>query len=260
MNISAGQIPAIDLAGLTLGYGSRPVLEDLSGSFAPGSLTAILGPNGSGKSTLAKAIAGVLSPRAGTVTYSGGASSGNSAFGALGYLPQQSELRRDFPITVYDVVALGLWRQIGNLGGYTAGHRKLIDQALGNARLTHLVNEQIGSLSGGQFQRVLFARLMVQNAPVILLDEPFTAIDQPTTSDLLEVVAGWHAEGRTVIAVLHNVEMVEDLFPRVLVLGGDTVAWGDTRQVLADYDHALLGHGIDADTKRRFVEQIDGAA
>ncbi|UUW72951.1 zinc ABC transporter ATP-binding protein AztA [Pseudomonas oryzihabitans] len=216
---------AIELQDLTLAYQRHPAIHHLSGCFRTGSLTAIVGPNGAGKSTLLKAIAGTLRPISGRV---------NRAVPQrrLGYLPQAAEIDRSFPLSVLETVVLGAWCGLGLWRGVTAAHRKEATEALHAVGLEGLEDRLVGALSSGQFQRVLFARLLLQDAPVLLLDEPFTAIDARTTADLLTIVRRWHGQGRTVIAVLHDLEQVRQHFPETLLLAREAIAWGHTDQVL----------------------------
>lgn len=217
---------AIRLENVTVAYDRHPALHHVSGRFEPGSLTAIAGPNGAGKSTLLKALMGELTLSQGRIER------GNVAIRDLGYLPQAADIERRFPITVADTVLLGAWRRIGGFGGAT---RRLADQAreaLGAVGLEGFEARPISALSAGQFQRVLFARLLLQDARVIILDEPFTAIDARTTRDLLELVTRWHGEGRTVIAVLHDFEQVRQHFPQTLLLARQMVGWGPTETTL----------------------------
>ena len=211
---------------LTLGYDRRPAVCRLDGEVADGSLTAVVGPNGAGKSTLLKGVTGELRPFEGRVRF------GTCKRNDVAYLPQQSDIDRSFPITVVDLVAMGLWGRIGGFFGLRATHRAQIDDAISAVGLTGFESRPIGSLSGGQFQRALFARLLLQDARLVLLDEPFTAIDARTMVDLLGVVRRWHVEGRTVLAVLHDVEAVRAYFPDTLMLARDLVAHGPTGKVL----------------------------
>ena len=247
--------PTIELTDLAIGYGAEPVFADVSGRFAAGSLTAIIGPNGGGKSTLAKAIVGVLTPLAGTVRFIGanGEQSATGGRPAVGYLAQQAELDQDFPISVFDTVSLGLLGEVGFYGGLNGTHRARIEAALDQVGLADIAGHDLGTLSGGQFRRVLFARLIAQDAPVLLLDEPFSAIDRQTTSELIGLMAQWHSEGRTVIVVLHNVAMVEAFFPETLIMRGRLVDWGPSERVLAGQDHASVEHGVDAELVRKFA-------
>ena len=211
---------------LTLGYDRHPAVHHLDGAVTRGALMAVVGPNGAGKSTLFKGIVGALPPLAGRIDRCG------LAAREIAYLPQAAELDRSFPISVYDLVAMGLWRQTGLFGRIGPRQRKHIHEALAAVGLTGFEQRPIGSLSGGQMQRVLFARLLVQDARLIVLDEPFTAIDSGTAADLLALVRRWHAEQRTVVAALHDLDLVKANFPEVLLLAREPVAWGAAGEVL----------------------------
>lgn len=189
-------------------------------------MTAVVGPNGSGKSTLLKGITGILRPLGGHIERGGLRTS------QIAYLPQQAEIDRSFPMTVLDLVALGLWHRLGMFGGMKKELWEQAGQALASVGLEGFEQRAIGELSAGQFQRVLFARLLLQDCPLILLDEPFTAIDTRTTADLLDVVQRWHAENRTIIAVLHNFDQVRSYFPKTLMIAREPIGWGNTTDIL----------------------------
>ena len=220
--------PAADIAlfDLTLGYEGHPAVHHLDGGFAPGTLTAIVGSNGSGKSTLLKGITGILKPLGGRIGLSLRASR------QIAYLPQSAEIDRSFPASVTDLVAMGLWRQRGLFGAIGRADESRIEAALAAVGLTGFERRGLDTLSGGQMQRTLFARLLLQDADVILLDEPFAAIDERTVGDLLALVRQWHGEGRTVIAVLHEFEVVRNHFPHTLLLAREPIAWGPTAEVM----------------------------
>src|SRR5208282_814861 len=217
---------SIVIHDLTLGYHGHPAVHHLSGTFESGSMTAVVGPNGSGKSTLLKGIVGFLRPLTGRIDL------GDLKISRIAYLPQQAEIDRSFPITVLDLVALGLWERIGMFAGMRDELWRKTRQGLAAVGLEGFERRPISDLSVGQFQRVLFARLLLQDAPVILLDEPFSAMDNQTTADLLQVVNRWHAEDRTIIAALHSHEQVRSYFPRTLLLAREPIGWGDTAEVL----------------------------
>jgi zinc/manganese transport system ATP-binding protein len=217
---------AIRFEDLTLGYDRHPAVHHLDGEIAAGSLTAVVGPNGAGKSTLLKGIAGALPPLDGRIKL-------GQARSAIAYLPQAMDIDRSFPITVYDLVAMGLWRRVGLFGGIGKADRVRIEEALTAVGLSGFERRAIGTLSGGQMQRALFARLLLQDADIILLDEPFTAIDAKTTADLLDLVRRWHDEKRTVIAVLHDLDLVRRVFPETLLIAREPIAWGKTEEALA---------------------------
>jgi len=216
---------ALRFRDLTLGYDRHPAVHHLNGTVEEGVLLAVVGPNGAGKSTLFKGIVGALKPLAGDIELSGVHAHD------IAYLPQVAEIDRTFPITVYDMVAMGLWRRAGAFGGL--GTYAVIEQAIATVGLTGFEQRAIGTLSGGQMQRMLFARLLLQDARVIVLDEPFNAIDSKTVSDLVALVGRWHAERRTVLAAMHDLTLVETHFPQTLLLAREPVAWGPTREVLS---------------------------
>lgn len=212
---------------LTVSYRQHPALHHISGQFAPGSLTAVIGPNGSGKSTLLKSIMGLLKPAGGRVRV-------DTLPKRIAYLPQMTEIDRSFPLQVRDCVLLGCWSALGAWGGVNADMLARADAAIHAVGLEGFEQRTVGSLSSGQFQRVLFARLMVQDADLILLDEPFNAMDSRTTAALLGLVKQWHAQGRTVIAVLHDDAQVRQHFGQAVLLARELVAWGDTADVLTE--------------------------
>ena len=209
---------------LTLGYNSHPAIHHLNGVVRKGSLTAVVGANGSGKSTLMKGIVGVLKPMEGAVVRMPGAS--------VAYLPQQSELDRSFPARVVDLVSLGLWPKRGMLGRYTRDDRESVSKALMAVGLGGFEKRPIDTLSGGQLQRTLFARVLLQDADIILLDEPFNAVDAKTVGDLIALIKRWHGEERTIMVVVHDLDLVRQNFPETLLLARQPVAWGDTKETL----------------------------
>ncbi len=238
---------AIQLEGVTLRHGLRDAVRSVSGCFAPGGLTAIVGPNGAGKSTLIRALVGLQPLAAGRIDR------GGMAAGDIALLPQGSELDRDFPIACADVVALGFTRRLGSFRGISARQRSAVDDALAAVGLPDHGGRPIGHLSAGQFQRVLFARMMLRDCPVLLLDEPFSAVDTTTACDLLAIVKTWHQRGQTVVVVLHDLDLVRDVFPETLLMAQKAIAWGPTAQALTDHNlhHAGLFHMAWACTSRR---------
>jgi zinc/manganese transport system ATP-binding protein len=217
---------ALAFRNLTLGYDRHPAVHHLDGPVAAGALMAVVGPNGAGKSTLFKGIVGALTPLAGGIDLCG------LDARDIAYLPQAAEIDRSFPIHVYDMVAMGLWRQAGLFGGIGAAQRRKVHEAIAAVGLSGFEERPIATLSGGQMQRTLFARLLLQDARVIVLDEPFNAIDAKTAADLFDLVKRWHSEERTVLAALHDLDLVRTGFPEALLLAREPVAWGPTRDVL----------------------------
>ena len=216
---------ALVFSDLTLGYNSHPAVHHLSGRLKKGSLTAIIGANGSGKSTLMKAMIGMLRPMSGSVT--------RAPDQTIAYLAQQTELDRHFPARVVDLVSLGLWNRRGLLGRHRREDKARVQNAIDTVGLTGFEHRVLDTLSGGQLQRALFARVLVQDAQLILLDEPFNAIDTRTLTDLIVLIGRWHSEGRTIAVVVHDHELVRAHFPQSLLLARELIAWGNTADVLS---------------------------
>jgi zinc/manganese transport system ATP-binding protein len=221
------------LRNVSFGYGAALAVREMSGQFASGSMTAIMGPNGGGKTTLLKGLLGLLRPLRGTVE-------SRHPRSALGYLAQASEVEPEFPISVEDFVAVGLWSRIGGLRAVPPTLASRVAEAIAAVGLQDRASRWIGELSGGQFQRMRFARLLAQDPAMVMLDEPFAGVDERTTAALLRLIHGWHAQGKTLIAVLHDQELVRAHFPQTLLLAGQVLAWGDTCRVLSGPELARL--------------------
>lgn len=217
----------VTLENVTISYARHPAIHHISGEFKAGSLTAIVGPNGAGKSTLLKAIAGVIPVREGKITFS------SSTHNRVAYLPQSTIYERDFPLSVLHLVCTGAWRSTGSYAEITPAIIEQAKAALVEVGMGALATRNLSTLSAGQFQRVLFARLMMQDASLILLDEPFNALDAATTEHLLGVVANWHKQGKTVICILHDIKQIRKVFPDCLLLARECLGWGATASVLS---------------------------
>ncbi len=215
----------IELDNLVAGYEGAAITPALSGVIHKGSMTAIVGLNGCGKSTLLKTLAGFIPPVSGVVRWS-------PTRPTIGWLAQRHALESQFPLTVLDVVSQGAWPRISLLRGLRNDVRRRIQAALVRVGLTDMAKTPIEALSGGQFQRMLFARVLVQRAPLVMLDEPFTGIDENTTHDLMGVIQEMHQQGQTVLAVLHDNQRVADYFPETLLLAPQNACWGPTHEVL----------------------------
>src|SRR5207302_6936477 len=246
-------MPELRFKNLTLGYERHPAVHHLDGAVEAGALVAVVGPNGAGKSTLFKGIVGVLKPLAGRIERAGLNPQD------IAYLPQVAEIDRSFPINVYDMVAMGLWRRAGLFGGIDAKARASIERALAAVGLTGFEDRAIATLSGGQMQRMLFARLLLQDARVIVLDEPFTAVDPKTSADLFALVQRWHGEQRTVLTAMHDIDFVRAHFPETLLLAREPVAWGSTRVVLTP-ENLLIARRMCEAFDERAAECVEPAA
>ncbi|MBF9002252.1 MULTISPECIES: metal ABC transporter ATP-binding protein [Vibrio] len=217
----------IKLENVTVGYQGERLTHPISGSFAQGSLTAIMGANGAGKSTLLKTLCGLLPALSGQIEFS------QPRKMALSWLPQQSDIDRSFPITVFDVVAMGCWPNTGILRSIKRNDVERIYAAMEQVGIANLANYTVSQLSGGQFQRMLFARLLVQDTAIMFMDEPFAGIDSQTQEALLSLICQLHQQGKTIVTVLHNPTIVEAYFPQTLLINQQCVHWGETKQVLA---------------------------
>lgn len=224
--MTSAAAPVLKFERVTFGYEGHPAVHHLAGTVPPGSLLAVVGPNGSGKSTLLKGLVGALSPLEGRIDHDG------LALHDIAYLPQQAEIDRSFPITVCDLVAMGLWRKVGAWRRITTRHRETIARAISSVGLVGFESRTLDTLSGGQLQRALFARVLAQDSSLILLDEPLNAIDSKTAADLIALIHRWHSEKRTVIAVLHDLDLVKEQFPTALLLAREAIAWGPAREVI----------------------------
>jgi len=238
--MSLANAPIVRFDNLTLGYNRHPAVHHLKGDVAAGSLLAVVGPNGAGKSTLLKGIVGELLPMQGRVELFGVARRG------IAYLTQQSTLDSSFPIVIHDFVAMGLWAEFGAFRGYSRAAKQRIAAAIDAVGLSGLETRPIGQLSGGQLQRARFARVILQDSPLVLLDEPYGAIDASTVSDLAALVRRWNAEGRTVISVLHDFEHVRQEYPETLLLAREVVARGATAEVLSEANLRRARHLAEA--------------
>jgi zinc/manganese transport system ATP-binding protein len=230
---------ALRLDGVTLRHGATEAVSGLSGTFQPGSLTAVVGPNGAGKTTLLRALAGLHAPHAGRIDR------GGLRPADIALLPQAGRPDRHFPLTALDVGAQGLFPRLGPSRAVSAAQRVRVAEALATVGLQHAAAMPVGALSAGQFQRLLVARLLLQDAALLLLDEPFNAVDAPTIAALLGLLRQWRQDGRIVIAVLHDLELVQRVFPETLLLAREAVAWGPTATTLTSANRRRAQFGLD---------------
>ena len=225
----------LSASGLALGYRGVPVLRGVSFAVAPGDVLAVVGHNGSGKSTLIKTLLGTLPPIAGTIDWPTGRPA------TIAYLGQRTEFDTRFPVRLRDLAEMGAWRDLGFTGRVDAAGRARIAAALERTGTAAIADMPIHTLSAGQLQRALFARTIVQDAPVILLDEPFTAVDQATEAELLTLIDDWSAEGRATILVLHDLSAVLQHCTSALLLGRGTARFGAPHATLTPAN--LIDHG-----------------
>lgn len=224
----------ITLDNVTVRYGNQVALHNVSGHFHKGSLTAIAGPNGAGKSTLLKLIIGTLKPTAGAVSMPDGV--------RVAYLPQSAGVETEYPLTALQAVCTGFWEEQGNGGRITKNMKYKARAAMADVGLAGYEDRHLSAFSGGQFQRLLFARVMVQEASLILLDEPFAGVDAETTARLIQLLMSWHRQGKTIICVLHDLLLIQKYFPDSFVLAGKCLGHGHTHKMLED---KLLSFDLD---------------
>lgn len=226
---------ALEITNLTVSYKAHPVVHHLSVAFPTGESTAIIGPNGAGKSTLLKAIMGLVSYSEGSIQ--------KSPTLKVSYLSQISEIRRDLPLTLFELVSAGAFHKMGLFGRLSQEARNEVEDALTFVGLEGFGERSIDSLSGGQFQKALFARIVVEGADLILLDEPFNAMDARTTKELCMLIKQWEDAGKTVIAVLHDLNIACQYFTNTLILARDKIAFGKSAEVVTG-DNLLRAESV----------------
>lgn len=220
------------IRGLTVSYGEKPAVFSVDVRFLSGQMTAIIGPNGAGKSTLLKAALGILRPLSGRVTAYGRPLPEMRA--RIAYVPQRASVDWEFPARVIDVVMMGLYRDLGLLGRVRPHHRARAMESLGRVGMEGFATRQIGQLSGGQQQRVFLARALAQAADLYLLDEPFAGVDAATERAIVGVLKDLKAEGKTVVAVHHDLTTAPDYFDRALLLNTSLIAEGPVAEVMTE--------------------------
>ncbi|MEO0912560.1 MAG: metal ABC transporter ATP-binding protein [Pseudomonadota bacterium] len=220
---------ALDIRGMTVSYGDKPAVFSVDASIPVGAMAAIIGPNGAGKSTLLKAALGVIPRVSGQVSVLGAPM--EAARAKIAYVPQRASVDWDFPTRVIDVVVMGLYRQLGLLGRIRGAHIAKAEAALARVGMEDFADRQIGQLSGGQQQRVFLARALAQEAELYLLDEPFAGVDAATERAIIAVLKELQAEGKTVVAVHHDLATVTRYFDHVLMLNTRKVAEGPVAEV-----------------------------
>lgn len=240
---------SLSITNLTVKYGKTTAVDHLSCQIHSGDLLAIVGPNGGGKSSFLKALVSLI-PHKGKI---------KSSTQKMAYLPQQTEIDRTIPLLVEEFISFGLIPSVGFWKSISSRHQ--IDQALATVGLKGYAKASLSELSGGQFQRVLFARLLLQDADTILLDEPFSAIDRQTTQTLMEIIQTLHSKGKTIITVLHDYTLVRQYFPKTLIIARKLIELGETSRTLTEENLGAAFHiaseweGVDMSS--HFIEPFD---
>ncbi len=216
--------------GLHVHYGTICALHDVSFEVSCGTAVALVGGNGAGKSTLMKRIVGLIPPSTGQVIWRGEPIAKSTH--EIAYLPQRSDIDWTFPMTVAGLVELGRYPLLGPWGTFGENDRKAVDRAMELMRISELSRRQIGMLSGGQQQRVMIARALAQEAHVLLLDEPFAGLDQPSQELLAHLLRDLVSSGHLVMASHHDLKTVGDIFDMAVLLNGTLIAKGPSGEVL----------------------------
>jgi manganese/zinc/iron transport system ATP- binding protein len=242
--VSTESTPALEVEDLTVAYGEKPALWDVDLTVRVGTLMAIVGPNGAGKSTLIRAVLGLLKPAAGTVRVFGQPYEEQRRL--VAYVPQRGSVDWDFPTDVLDVVTMGRYGSLGWLRRPGRPEREAAEAALEQVGLAHLAHRQIGQLSGGQQQRVFLARALVQDAQVYLMDEPFQGVDATSERAIVELLQALRSQGRTVVAVHHDLQTVPEYFDAVTLLNVRRIASGPVDEVFTEENLRATYGGRDA--------------
>jgi manganese/zinc/iron transport system ATP- binding protein len=232
---------ALEVEDLTVAYSDQPVLWDIDLTVPAGDTMAIVGPNGAGKSTLIKAAMGLVPAVAGEVRVFGKPFA--TGRGEIAYVPQRSSLEWDFPTDVLDVVTMGTYGGLGWFRRPGRAERSRAAAALDEVAMGAFAARPIAQLSGGQQQRVLLARALVQDAPILMLDEPFQGVDAPTERAIVAVLERLADEGRTVIVVHHDLQTVPEYFDSVLLLNVRAIDSGPVAEVFTEENLRLTFGG-----------------
>lgn len=226
------EAPVLTLTDLSLSYGTTCALRDVTGTVRPGEAVALVGPNGSGKTTLLRGVLGLARVSGGHLAVLGEAP-GRQRRGTIAYVPQVADLDPTFPVSVGDVVLMGTygelpwWRRPGS-----AEKTRALD-ALARVGLDDRFHDRFGTLSGGQQQRVLLARCLVGNPRLVLLDEPFNGLDQPSRRGLLDIITGMTSNGAALLVSTHDLVIARDACDQVAVLAGRQIAFDRTEVALS---------------------------
>jgi manganese/iron transport system ATP-binding protein len=220
----------LEVEQLAVDYRGVPGLEPVSFQVAPGQLVGIIGPNGAGKSTMLKAMLGLVPSVSGSVQYC--TCPLCRQLERVAYIPQRSQIDWDYPITVWNVVAMARTRQLGWFRGPSRATREIVHQALQQVDMLHLGDRRIGQLSGGQQQRVFLARALAQQADLFLLDEPFTGVDATTEAIMLDIFAALRSQGKILLVSSHDWGQALTQLDRLLLLKQGLIADGSPQQVM----------------------------
>lgn len=220
----------LKVEGLHVHYGPICALHDVSFELTCGTAVALIGGNGAGKSTLMKRIVGLIPPSTGRVIWRGEPIAKSTH--EIAYLPQRSDVDWTFPLTVRGLVELGRYPLLGRWTRFGPADQEAVERALATMQIGALATRQIGALSGGQQQRAMIARALAQEAHVLLLDEPFAGLDQPSQDLLAQLLRDLVASGHLVVASHHDLKTAGHIFDEALLLNGTLIAQGPAATIM----------------------------
>lgn len=232
MSTNDRAIPAIEVSNLTVSYGPKPALLDVSLTIPQGVLVGVIGPNGAGKSTFIKALLGFVKRDVGTVRVLGVPV--EHAKGQIAYVPQRGTVDWDFPVTVEQVAMMGCYGRVPWWRDPGPAERRTVSDVLEMVRMPEFRHRQIGQLSGGQQQRVFMARALAQGSDILLLDEPFAGVDAATERAILDVLMEAKSSGRTLIVVHHDLATAAEYFDRLVLIKQRLYAYGPPEAVMRE--------------------------
>ncbi len=222
----------IHIEDLTMVYTDIPVIWDMDLDIYEGSITAIIGPNGAGKSTLMKGVLGLMKPVSGKVEIMGKAY--KEVYRHIAYIPQTSTVNWNFPTTVLDVVSMGRYIHLGFFKRVSKKEKEIAMKALKKMKMEEFANRQISELSGGQRQRVFIARAIAQDALIYFMDEPLAGVDKKTEKIIIETMREFKKEGKTIIAVHHDLNTLKEYFDHVVMVNKQLIASGRVEDIFTD--------------------------
>ncbi|WP_028976966.1 metal ABC transporter ATP-binding protein [Sporolactobacillus terrae] len=221
----------MEISNLSVYYGKRRVLNDVSVSIRSGKVTGIIGPNGAGKSTFMKAVLGLIPMSTGTITLDSGETNPKKWHQTIAYVPQRQSIDLTFPITVFDMVRMGTYPSLGLFKRPGKAEKARTQKWLEAVKLGDLGHRQIAALSGGQLQRAIIARALVQETDRFFLDEPFAGVDVVSEKIIMDLVREMNAQGKTFVIVHHDLSTVKDYFDDVVMLHSDHIVCGEVAHV-----------------------------
>ncbi|EMW5544929.1 metal ABC transporter ATP-binding protein [Enterococcus faecium] len=236
---------------LSVSYGEFPVFTDLSVQFNPGKITGIIGPNGAGKSTLIKSLLGLIKTKKGKCNYNG--KNIREVQKKIAYVEQRKDLDLSFPINVYELVLTGSYGKLGLFKTPGEDEKKACEEAIKKVNMSNYCDRQIGNLSGGQLQRIFVARAILQQAEIVILDEPFVGIDLESEGAIMKILKQWRDENKTIIVVHHDLNKVFDYFDELVVMNHGIIDYGPTKEV---YNSKNIEKAFSADLSSVLFKEV----